>query len=110
VTKVRYFINNGTLRSSYSQFSSAKYATEWVLARGTTNWVVLNEKRTHPNTDIEWSKWDFGPFSAIPCQNCVVAVAYVRRKCSLKVKLLIVTKRTRASTGDKRDISIVVAK
>jgi hypothetical protein len=46
---------------------------------------VLDEKRTYPNTDIEWPKWDFGPTSVIPshscfitCHSCVGAVAYVR--------------------------------
>jgi hypothetical protein len=54
--------NNGTPRSSYSLiYWLGKYATEWALVRGTFDWGVLDEKRTHPNTDIERLKWDFGP-------------------------------------------------
>jgi hypothetical protein len=63
------------------------FATEWALVKGTSDWGVLNEKRTHPNTDIEWPKYDFGPISFIPCQNWVSAVAYVRGKCSSKVSV-----------------------
>jgi hypothetical protein len=64
--------------------------------RGTFDWVVLDEKGTHPNTDIERFKWDSGPTSVILCPNCVGAVAYVETKCVLKVKLLSVPKMTRA--------------
>jgi hypothetical protein len=49
--------------------------------RGTFDWGVLDEKRTHPNTNIERSKWDFGPTSVILCHNCAGAVAYVETKC-----------------------------
>jgi ribosomal protein S26 len=66
------------------------------LVRGTFDWGVLDEKRTHPNTNIGRSKRDFGPTSVILCHNCVGAVAYVETKCVLKVKLLSVPKRTRA--------------
>jgi hypothetical protein len=52
---------------------------------GTFDWGVVDEKKTHPNTYIEWPKWDFGPTSVIPCQNSVGAVAYVRRKRESKV-------------------------
>jgi hypothetical protein len=44
--------------------------------RGTFDWVVLDEKRTLPNTDIESSKWDFGPTSVILCHNSFGAVVY----------------------------------
>jgi hypothetical protein len=64
--------------------------------RGTFDWGVLDEKRTHPNTNIERSKWDFGPTSVILCHNCIGAVDYVETKCVLKAKLLSVPKRTRA--------------
>jgi hypothetical protein len=64
--------------------------------RGIFVWGVLDEKRTHPNTNIERSKWDFGPTSVILRPNSVGAVAYVETKCVLKVKLLSVPKRTRA--------------
>jgi hypothetical protein len=64
--------------------------------RGTLDCGVLDEKRTHPNTNIERPKWDFGPPSVILCHNSVGAVAYVETKCVLKVKLLSVLKRTRA--------------
>jgi hypothetical protein len=66
------------------------------MVRGTLDRGVLNEKRTHPNTNIERSKWDFGPTSVRLCHNSVGAVAYVETKCVLKVKLLSVPKRTRA--------------
>jgi hypothetical protein len=56
--------------------------------RGTFDWGVLDEKSTHPNTNIGRSKWDFGPTSVIPCPNCFGAVAYVVTKCVLNVKLL----------------------
>jgi hypothetical protein len=65
--------------------------------RGTFDWGVLDEKRTHPNTYIdEGPKWDFGPTSVILCHNIASAAAYVRRKRESKVKLLSVPKRTRA--------------
>jgi hypothetical protein len=64
--------------------------------RGTFDWGVLDEKRTHPNTNIERPKWDFGPTSAILSHNIVGAVAYKETKCVLKVKLLSVPKRNRA--------------
>ena len=64
--------------------------------RGTFDWGVLDEKRTHPNTNIEGPKWDFNPPSVIMCHNSVGAVAYVGKVCLLKVKLLSVPKRTRA--------------
>jgi hypothetical protein len=63
---------------------------------GVFDWGVLDEKRTHPNTNIEGRKWNFGPTSVILCHNIVGAVAYVETKCVLKVKLLSVPKRTRA--------------
>jgi hypothetical protein len=44
---------------------------------GTFDWGALHEKRTHPNTDIQKPKWDFGPTSVILCDNSVGAVAYV---------------------------------
>jgi hypothetical protein len=53
---------------------------------------VLDEKRTHPNTNIGRSKWDFGPTSVIPCHNCFGALAYVDTNGVLKVKLLSVPK------------------
>jgi hypothetical protein len=62
----------------------------------TLDWGVLDEKRTHPNTNIERPKSDFGPTSVIPCQHSDGAVAYVEMKCVLKIKLLSVPKRTRA--------------
>jgi hypothetical protein len=62
--------------------------------RGTIDWGVLDEKRTHLNTSIERPKWDFGPTSVILCHNSVGAVAYVGKKCVLKVKLLSKPKRT----------------
>jgi hypothetical protein len=64
--------------------------------RGTRDCVVLDEKRTHPNTNIESPKWDFGPTSVILCHKGVGALAYIETKCVLKVKLLSVPKRTRA--------------
>jgi hypothetical protein len=67
---------------------------EWALVSGTFDWGVLIEKQTHPNTDIERSKWDFGLISVIPCHNSIGAVANVRRKRESKVKLLSVPKRT----------------
>jgi hypothetical protein len=66
------------------------------VVRYTFDLGVLDEKRTHPNTNIERSKWDFGPTSVILCHNSVGAVAYVETKCVLNVKLLSVPKRTRA--------------
>jgi hypothetical protein len=82
---VGYFINNGTLSSSSSLvYELDKYATEWALVRGTFDWGVLDEKRTHTTTNIEGSKWDFDPTSVIPCHNIVGAVAYVRRKRASK--------------------------
>jgi hypothetical protein len=65
------------------------------MVRGTLDRGVLDEKRTHPNTNIERPKWDFGPTSVRLCHNSVGAVAYVETKCVLKVKLLSVPKRTR---------------
>jgi hypothetical protein len=53
--------------------------------RGTLDWGVLDEKRTLLNTNIERSKWDFGPTSVILCHNSVGAMAYVETKCALKV-------------------------
>jgi hypothetical protein len=47
-------------------------------------------EKDSPNTNIERSKWDFGPTSVILCHNSVGAVAYVETKCVLKVKLLSV--------------------
>jgi hypothetical protein len=44
--------------------------------RGTFDCRVLDERRTHPNTNIEMSKWDLGPISVILCHNSVGAVAY----------------------------------
>jgi hypothetical protein len=44
---------------------------------GTFDWGALHEKRTHPNTDIQKPKWDFGPTSVILFDNSVGAVAYV---------------------------------
>jgi hypothetical protein len=61
--------------------------------RGTFDWGVLDEKRTHPNTNIEWPTWDFGPISVIMCHNSVGAVAYVGKKFVWKVKLLNVPKK-----------------
>jgi hypothetical protein len=52
---------------------------------GSFDWGVLDEKRTHPNTDIEGPKRDFGLTSVILCQNCVGAVAYVETERVLKV-------------------------
>jgi hypothetical protein len=54
------------------------------LVRGTLDWGVLGEKRTHPYTNIERLKWDFGPTSVILCHNSVGVVAYVETKCVLK--------------------------
>ena len=64
--------------------------------RGTFDWGVLNEKRTHPNTNIEGPKWDFNPTSVILCHNSVGAVAYVETEARVEVKLLSVPKRTLA--------------
>jgi hypothetical protein len=64
--------------------------------RGTLDSGVLNEKRTHPNTDIEAPKWDFGPTSVILFHNSVGVVAYVETEACVDVKLLRVPKRTRA--------------
>jgi hypothetical protein len=64
--------------------------------RGTLDWGVLDEKRTHPNTNIERPKRDFGLTSVILCHNSVGVVAYVETKCVFEVKLLSVPKRTRA--------------
>jgi hypothetical protein len=63
--------------------------------RGTFDLGVLDEKRTHPNTNIEGPKSDFGPTSVIAGHNSFGAVAYVETKCLLKVKLLTVLKLTR---------------
>jgi hypothetical protein len=54
-----------------------KYATGWALVRRTFDWGVLDEKRTHPNTNIGRSKWDFGPTNVRLCHKCVGAVNYV---------------------------------
>jgi hypothetical protein len=54
-----------------------KYATEWTLVRGNFDWGVLDKKRTHPNTDIEGPKSDFGRTSVILCHNNVGAVVYL---------------------------------
>jgi hypothetical protein len=70
--------------------------------RGTFDWGVLDEKRTHPNANIKRSKWDFGPTSVILCHNCVGAVAYVEMKCVLKVKLLSVPKGPVQDTSNRR--------
>jgi hypothetical protein len=61
--------------------------------RGTLDWGVLDEKRTHLNTNIERSKWGFGPTSVILCHNSVGAVASLETKCVLKVKLLSVPEK-----------------
>jgi hypothetical protein len=45
---------------------------------GTFDWGVLDEKRTHPNTNIERPKWGFGPTNVTLCHNIVGAVAYVQ--------------------------------
>jgi hypothetical protein len=91
------FINNVASSSSYSSISwLGKYATEWALVRGTFDWGVLDEKRTHPKTDIEGPKLDSG---VIPFHNCVGAVAHVRRKRESKGKLLSVQKRIRANNA-----------
>jgi hypothetical protein len=37
-----------------------EYATEWALVRGTSDCGVLNEKRTHPNTNIEGPNYPNG--------------------------------------------------
>ena len=60
--------------------------------RGTFDWGVLDEKRTHPNTNIEGPKWDFNPPSVIMCHNRVGAVAYVGKVCLLKSKAAECTK------------------
>jgi hypothetical protein len=73
-----------------------QYAREWALVRGSFDWGVLDEKMTHPNTEIEGPKWDFAPTSVILYHNSVGEVAYVETKCVLKVKLLSVPNRTRA--------------
>jgi hypothetical protein len=73
--------------------------------RGTLDWGAMGEKRTHPNTNIEKSKWDFGPTSVILYHNSVGAVAYVGKKCVLKVKLLSVPKkRPVQNTSNKRKV------
>jgi hypothetical protein len=72
-----------------------KYATG-ALVRCTLAWGVLDEKRTHPNTNIERPKWDSGPTSVIQCHNSVGAVAFVGTEAWVEVKLLSVPKRTRA--------------
>jgi hypothetical protein len=56
----------------------------------TFDWGVLHEQKTHHNTDIELREWDFGPTSVILCRNILGAVAYVKTKCVMKVKLLSV--------------------
>jgi hypothetical protein len=70
--------------------------------RGTLDWGVLDEKGTHPNTNIERSKWDFGPTSVILFHNSVGAVAYAEKKCVLKVKLLSVPKGPVQDTSNRR--------
>jgi hypothetical protein len=45
---------------------------------GTSDWGVLNEHWTHPNTDVKRPKWGFGPTSDIKCHNLACAGAYVR--------------------------------
>jgi hypothetical protein len=64
----------------------------------------------HPNTEIEGAKWGFGPTSVIPCHNCVGAVAYMRRKRSLKVKLLSVPKRPVQNASNRRRFSLTTYK
>jgi hypothetical protein len=64
--------------------------------RGTLDWGVLDEKWTHPNTNIVRPKWDFGPTRVILCHYSVGALDCVETKCVLKVKLLSASKRTRA--------------
>jgi hypothetical protein len=64
--------------------------------KGTFDWGALDGKMTLPNTNIERSKWDFGPTSVILCHNSVGAVAYVETEAGVEVKLLSVLKRTRA--------------
>jgi hypothetical protein len=64
--------------------------------RGTFDWGVLDEKRTHPNTNIERPKWAFGPTIVMLCHNSVGAVAYVETEAWVEVKLLSVPKRTQA--------------
>jgi hypothetical protein len=76
--------------------------------RGTLDWRVLDEKRTHPNTNIEKPKWDFGPTSVILCHNSVGAVAYVETKCVLKVKLLCTKKGPVQNTSNKRKVSLLM--
>jgi hypothetical protein len=39
-----------------ASFSGGKYATGWALVRDTFDWGVLDEVRTHPNTNIERPK------------------------------------------------------
>jgi hypothetical protein len=67
--------------------------------RGTLDWGVLDEKRTHPDKTIERSKWDFGPTIVILCHNSVGAVTYVETKRVLKLKLLSVPKKTVQNTS-----------
>jgi hypothetical protein len=75
--------------------------------RGTCDWGVLDEKRTHRNTDIEVPKRDFGPTGVIPCRNRVGAVAYVETKCVLKVKVLSVPKKGPVrNTINRRRVSL----
>ena len=60
-TIVQCFINNGTLSGRYSLiYWLDKYAMGWILVRGTSDWGVLDEKRTHPYTDVEGPNVIFG--------------------------------------------------
>jgi hypothetical protein len=101
-------MNNGTPSGRYNLIQwLGKYATGWALVRGTFEWGVLNVKRTHPNTNIERSKWVFGPTSVILCHNSVGAVAYVETKCVLKVNLLSVPKGLVQDTSNIRKVSLL---
>jgi hypothetical protein len=81
-----------------------EYATEWALERGTFDWRVLNEKRTHP-TQTSNDPFGFGPTSVILCHGCVDAVAYVKGKCLSKVKISEYTKKDRVNIDEKCSIS-----
>jgi hypothetical protein len=88
------FINNGTPSSSYSLiWWLSKYAIGWALVRGTFDWGVLDEKKTHPNTNIERSEWDFGPTSVILCHNCFDGRGLCRDEVCVESKTAECTKK-----------------
>jgi hypothetical protein len=86
-TIVRCSINNSILSSSYSLIQwLGKYATEWALVRSTVKYWSSEREYDFAKYRGRMAQMVFMSYSVIMFQNFVGAVAYVREKCSLKVK------------------------